>query len=419
MAPPVNIATSTSREAAGENGRGRMSGDGAGPSQNEQDHVVEAAPPEPYAFVTVGTTKFEQLINSCFDTQVFQTLRAKNISRIVLQTGSGKVPAACLLARNAEVETGEGDAPGTATGQDNDHDAAPLFLPLDDVVKNSIVVVPSSCTAPVAWKITAEFCPEGEVQEERARVLAQQGVIKSKLLSFGSPAAGPRGGATERLESEASAQPKMLRTNVAPHFSMDTIRDELFLTTAAAAAAPSPTPTAERAESLHLTSTTRKASAGNTTSTTTTSTSSSDCTGASTTTSSRTFEIFIVPFFPVMYDTVVANAAVVISHAGAGSILTALRKKRRLCVVVNTQLMDNHQEELALALAEKRYLVSVCPTGEGAGSLDATTMAGAIAETLGSRLVSYPEPDRTAFYRVIEEEVGVHPTKWATALGGR
>ncbi|CAD7946701.1 unnamed protein product, partial [Amoebophrya sp. A120] len=128
MAPPVNIATSTSREA----GADLQMNAGSATSQDE------AAPP-PYAFVTVGTTKFEQLIASCFDAQVFQTLRAKNIFRIVIQTGSGKVPAACLMPRNPKV-AGEQDAPGScamAMGQD-DGDAAPSFLPLGDVVKNSI-----------------------------------------------------------------------------------------------------------------------------------------------------------------------------------------------------------------------------------------------------------------------------------------
>ena len=52
------------------------------------------------------------------------------------------------------------------------------------------------------------------------------------------------------------------------------------------------------------------------------------------------------------------NASLVISHAGAGSILETLRAAPqpnqlapRLFVVFNEQLMDNHQEELAEAFA--------------------------------------------------------------------
>ena len=42
-----------------------------------------------------------------------------------------------------------------------------------------------------------------------------------------------------------------------------------------------------------------------------------------------------------------ARAHIVVSHAGAGSILEALELKRRLVVVPNGALMDDHQAELA------------------------------------------------------------------------
>ncbi|KAG0057623.1 hypothetical protein BGZ83_006996 [Gryganskiella cystojenkinii] len=51
------------------------------------------------------------------------------------------------------------------------------------------------------------------------------------------------------------------------------------------------------------------------------------------------------------------QADLIISHAGSGSILEALRLKKPLIVVANEDLMDNHQMELGSALQEKNYLV--------------------------------------------------------------
>jgi len=51
------------------------------------------------------------------------------------------------------------------------------------------------------------------------------------------------------------------------------------------------------------------------------------------------------------------DEGVVISHAGSGSILDALRVSAPLIVVPNSELLDNHQIELAEALAEQGYVV--------------------------------------------------------------
>lgn len=51
-----------------------------------------------------------------------------------------------------------------------------------------------------------------------------------------------------------------------------------------------------------------------------------------------------------------ASAALVVSHAGSGSLFEALRLGKPTVAVPNPVLMDNHQAELAAQLAEDKYL---------------------------------------------------------------
>ena len=92
----------------------------------------------------------------------------------------------------------------------------------------------------------------------------------------------------------------------------------------------------------------------------------------------------------------VAAADLVVSHAGAGSIMEALRAGKRLVVVVNEALMGNHQSELAEALGEAGHLRhATCDT-----FLSVLTCAG-------DALKAYPDADPGAFAALLDSEMGV------------
>lgn len=55
------------------------------------------------------------------------------------------------------------------------------------------------------------------------------------------------------------------------------------------------------------------------------------------------------------------SASLVISHAGSGSIFETLQLCKPLIVVVNEDLMDNHQSELAEELANRKHLFCASP----------------------------------------------------------
>lgn len=70
------------------------------------------------------------------------------------------------------------------------------------------------------------------------------------------------------------------------------------------------------------------------------------------------------PFFDNIIKEI-EKADLVISHAGAGSCLDVLHVGKPLLVVVNDQLMDNHQLELASQLEDEGYLYyCMCDTIE-------------------------------------------------------
>lgn len=74
---------------------------------------------------------------------------------------------------------------------------------------------------------------------------------------------------------------------------------------------------------------------------------------------SRDFDMQMESFaFSASLHDHMSSADVILCHAGAGSIMEALSLQKHVIVVVNNDLMDNHQLELAHAL-ERRRLIGV------------------------------------------------------------
>ncbi|KAF2718773.1 glycosyltransferase family 1 protein [Polychaeton citri CBS 116435] len=79
------------------------------------------------------------------------------------------------------------------------------------------------------------------------------------------------------------------------------------------------------------------------------------------------------------------SGGVCISHAGSGTILDALRLSLPLIVVPNESLLDNHQVELAEALAEQSYVVH--------GKLSSLSQALEDSVVLGQKQGQWPPPN--------------------------
>ncbi|KAB2572185.1 Glycosyl transferase family 28 [Lasiodiplodia theobromae] len=99
-----------------------------------------------------------------------------------------------------------------------------------------------------------------------------------------------------------------------------------------------------------------------------------------------------------------SKEGVIVSHAGSGSILDALRLNVPLIVVPNPSLLDNHQQELAEVLEQQGYVIH--------GKLDNLALCIPQAEELRKRQRSWPPinsgPHRRApgLQGVMDEEMG-------------
>lgn len=81
------------------------------------------------------------------------------------------------------------------------------------------------------------------------------------------------------------------------------------------------------------------------------------------------------------------HATLIISHAGAGTIMECLEMKKILVVCVNTTLMDNHQTELADEMARQNYCIATFPE----------TLLKTLSEEFHAKIRAYPDTDFDIF----------------------
>ncbi|KAH9842583.1 glycosyl transferase [Rhodofomes roseus] len=93
------------------------------------------------------------------------------------------------------------------------------------------------------------------------------------------------------------------------------------------------------------------------------------------------------------------RADLVISHAGSGTILDVLRLRKPLVVIPNPSLLDNHQQELADALADLGHL-KTCTVD---------TLAQTVESLDEASLVPFPQFDGSRFREMLDEEMGYPP----------
>ncbi|GAB5586950.1 N-acetylglucosaminyldiphosphodolichol N-acetylglucosaminyltransferase catalytic subunit alg13 [Umbelopsis nana] len=111
--------------------------------------------------------------------------------------------------------------------------------------------------------------------------------------------------------------------------------------------------------------------------------------------SSRTPVIQGFSYKPDIRNDMIASD-LIISHAGSGSILESLRLHKRLIVVVNEKLSDNHQDELACALETRKYLLRSTCRG----------LSEALLSLKQTQFISFPEHDARKFTNFLDSEMG-------------
>ncbi|KAL9537472.1 hypothetical protein MBANPS3_011745 [Mucor bainieri] len=91
------------------------------------------------------------------------------------------------------------------------------------------------------------------------------------------------------------------------------------------------------------------------------------------------------------------QADIIISHAGAGTVLQALRlKNKKLIMVVNQALMDNHQYELAQAMHSSKYAIFS----------DMSELTDTLKSINHIQLTPFPAAKPEIFASVVDEQMG-------------
>ncbi|KAL6453752.1 ALG13 UDP-N-acetylglucosamine transferase subunit ALG13 [Candida maltosa Xu316] len=117
------------------------------------------------------------------------------------------------------------------------------------------------------------------------------------------------------------------------------------------------------------------------------------------------FEILAFPYSSNI-DEYITIADIVISHAGTGSIIDVLKQQKKLIVVVNEKLMDNHQLEIANEFSDLKYCLSFANTK----ALTYDSFWNGFASLLNDeiKLETLPETDGSIVETIICEELDIY-----------